>query len=362
MGKSAERKRNEANIKQSDAAFDKTRKKLESYEFSDQYAGLEAQTAQAGTLGEAATYDAAQIQGGTLGPAQRASAQGYSAAQAQAAQADLINLGEDTGRTNQFANLQVSTAASDRQASETDRALAAQQESGLVTGAGGATALARAAADSKANVSAGLDQQEAQNNQVRAQGATDVQREALAQRNLSRQSDIQQGQFNTGLEQQTNLANQSATNQAAQFGAAAANQASQFNASSANQFAQSQFSADNNIAAQNAAAQNQSYQFGAGAINQFQQAQFGADNQFAAQNAQTQNQFALTRAQGASDLQEKQYNQLANLYSQDAAQKAAAHGAEANRKASKRAAISGVVGSVVGAVGAAASGGAFGGS
>ena len=349
MGKSAQRKRNEKEIKRADATFDKTRKQLENFEFTDAYANLEAQTAQAGTLGGPSTYDAAQAQAGTLGPAQGYSAQGYSAAQAQAAQAAKTDLGEDTGRTNQFANLQVSTAASDLQARQTDRALASQQEAGLVTGAGGATALAQAAADSKANVAAGLGQQEAQNQQLRAQGATDVQREDLSQRNLSRQANIQQDQYNTGLQQQTNLANQAATNQASQFTAAANNQAAQFGAAAQNQFSQAQFGADNQFALQNQAAQNQSYQFGAAAQNQFAQAQFGADNQFALQNAQTQNQFALTRAQGQSQQQERQYNQLANIYSQDAAAKSAANSAEQQRRAANTGAILGAVGSVVGA-------------
>ena len=182
---------------------------------------------------------------------------------------------------------------------------------------------------------------------MRAQGATDVQREDLGQRNLSRQANIQQDQYNTSNQQQTNLANQQATNQASQFGAAAANQAAQFGASSANQFAQAQFSADNQFAAQNAASQNQAYQFGASAQNQFAQSQFGADNQFSAQNAQTQNQFALQRAQGASQFQDTQYNQIANLYSQDAAAKNAAIATERSRKDSKNA----VIGSAIGAVG-----------
>ncbi len=360
MGKSAERKRNEKEIRTSTKSFDKTRGKLESYKFTDQYAGLEAAQAQAGTLGGPSTYDAAQAQAGQIGQAQGYQAQGYDAAQAQAAQAGKTNLGEDTGRTNQFANLQVSTAASDRRAAETDAALASTQESGLVSGAGGATALAQAAAKSKADVSADLAQNEAQNQQLRAQGATDVQREDLSQRNLSRQANIQQDQYNTGLQQQTNLANQQATNQASQFGASAQNQAAQFGAAASNQFASQQFGAENQFALANQQAENQSYQFGASAQNQFAQAQFGADNQFAAQNAQSQNQFALARAQGASQQQENQYNQLANLYSQDAAQKNAAFQTEGARKQRKSSFWGGIAGAAIGAVGTIASGGASG--
>ncbi len=360
MGKSAERKRNEKEIRTSTKSFDETRGQLKDFKFSDQYAGLEAtqaagtqlgaaQTAQAGTLGEAQGYDA-----------QGYDAQGYSAAQATAAQAAKTGLGEGTGRTNQFANLQVSTAATDRRAAETDQALAAQQQAGLVTGGGGATALASAAAGSKADIAADLQGQEARNEQLRAQGATSVQQEGLAQRNLSRQANIQQDQFNTGLTQQTALANQAATNQASQFTAGAQNQAAQFGA----------------------AAQNQAAQFGAAAQNQFAQAQFGADNQFALANQQAgnqfalqqgqldfqgsqatadrTNQFALQRAQGATDLQGRQYNQLANIYSQDAAAKNAAFQVEGARKQRKSSFWGGIAGSAIGAAGAIASGGASG--
>ena len=363
MGKSAERKRNEKDIRVAGQSFDKSKAALKNFKFEDQYAGLEATQAQAGTLGAAQGYDAATAQAGTLGAASQATAQGYEsqgydAAQASAAQAAKTNLGEDTGRTNQFGNLQVNTAAADRQGQATDAALAAQQEAGGITGGGGATALAAAAAASKQGISDTISQQETQNNQLRAQGATSVQQENLAQRNTSRQANIQQDQYNTSNQQQVNLANQSATNQAsqftagaanqaAQFGAAAANQASQFNASSNNQFAQAQFSADNQFALSNQNAQNASYQFGANAQNQFAQSQFGADNQFSAQNAASSNQFAITKAQGASQNQDNQYNQIANLYAQDAAEKNAVAQRERDRKASKNA----VIGSAIGAVG-----------
>ena len=349
MGKSAQRKRNEAEIKRSGKAFDKTRKQLESFEFSDPYANLEATQAQQTQLGQAQGYTAATGQAGQIGQAQGYQAQGYDAAQAQAAQAAKTNLGEDTGRTNQFDQLQVGTAGADLQRREQDRSLAALAESGAITGGGGATALAQQAAGSKADVAANIQQQELQNQQLRAQGATDVQREALAQRNLSRQANIQQDQFNTGLQQQTNLANQAATNQASQFGAAAQNQAAQFGASSANQFTQAQFAAQNQFGLANLQAQNQAYQFGASAQNQFALTQGQQDFQASQAAADRTNQFALTRAQGQSQLQERQYNQLANLYSQDAAARSAANSAEQQRRSANTAAILGAVGSVAGA-------------
>ena len=134
MGKSAQRKRNEAEIRSSSAEFDKTRAQLKDFQFEDKFAGLEAQQAQAGTLGGPSTYDAAQAQVGQLGPAGGYTAQGYTAAQAQAAQAAKTDLGEGTGRTNQFNQLQVGTAAADLQARETDESLAAALESGAITG------------------------------------------------------------------------------------------------------------------------------------------------------------------------------------------------------------------------------------
>ena len=178
MGKSAQRKRNEAEIGRANQEFDKSREQLKDFKFSDTYAGLDATTAQAGTLGEAATYDAAQAQVGQLGPAGGYTAQGYTAAQAQAAQAAKTDLGEGTGRTNQFNQLQVGTAAADLQARETDESLAAALESGAITGGAGATALARQSAQSKAGISANIQQQELANQQARAQGETSVQQEA----------------------------------------------------------------------------------------------------------------------------------------------------------------------------------------
>ena len=177
------------------------------------------------------------------------------------------------------------------------KALAAALESGAITGAGGATALAQQAAKAKQGISADISAQEAQNNQLRAQGATSVQQEDLAQRNLSRQANIQQDQFNTGLQQQTNLANQSATNQAAQFGAAAQNQAGQFNAGSQNQFAQARFGAANQLSQFNAGAQNQVASQNAQAANAA--AQFGA---------QAQNNASQFNAQAANNLQQQQAN------------------------------------------------------
>jgi len=80
--------------------------------------------------------------------------------------------------TNEMANLSVATQAAEFQAEESDIALAntldAMKASGA--GAGGATALAQAALQSKRGISASIQQQEAANQKAAAQGAQDVAR------------------------------------------------------------------------------------------------------------------------------------------------------------------------------------------
>ena len=81
------------------------------------------------------------------------------------------------GMTNQMANLGVATQAAEMQAEQTDIALAnsldAMRSSGA--GAGGATALAQAALQSKKGISASLQTQEAANQKAAAKGAQDLQ-------------------------------------------------------------------------------------------------------------------------------------------------------------------------------------------
>ena len=155
--------------KSANEAFQGAEQAVDQFDFQNPLASASAN--QAGAQGYSAVQQgpAAQAQLAELGPAAQYQAQGYDAALAEAAQADKTNLGEDTGRTNQFANLQVNTAAADLQAAESDEALAAALESGAITGAGGATALAQQAAKAKQGISADISAQEAQNNQLRAQ-------------------------------------------------------------------------------------------------------------------------------------------------------------------------------------------------
>jgi len=87
---------------------------------------------------------------------------------------DLSGLASDLSSqiTNPFNNLQVSTAAAEMQAEEADIALANTLDTLEMTGAsaGGATALAMAALKSKKGVAASIEEQEAKNAQLRAEG------------------------------------------------------------------------------------------------------------------------------------------------------------------------------------------------
>jgi chemotaxis response regulator CheB len=79
--------------------------------------------------------------------------------------------------SNPFANLAVSTAAAEMQIEEADIALANTLDTLRATGAsaGGATALARMALESKKGVSASIEQQEANNQKMRASGEQRLQ-------------------------------------------------------------------------------------------------------------------------------------------------------------------------------------------
>ena len=102
--------------------------------------------------------------------------------------------------SNPYANLGVATQAAEIQIEQADIALANTLDTLRATGAsaGGATALAQAALQSKKGVSANIEQQEAQNEKLRAQGEGQLQKmkmnEALRIQNLklSEQGRMQQ--------------------------------------------------------------------------------------------------------------------------------------------------------------------------
>jgi hypothetical protein len=96
---------------------------------------------------------------------------------------DLSGLARDLTSqiTNPFNNLTVSTAAAKMQAEETDIALANTLDTMEQTGAsaGGATALAMAALKSKQNIAASIEKQEAANDEKRAEGEAQMNREKV---------------------------------------------------------------------------------------------------------------------------------------------------------------------------------------
>jgi len=85
--------------------------------------------------------------------------------------------------SNPFASLGVSTAAADMQAEQTDVALANTLDTIRSTGggAGGATALAQAALQSKKGVAASIEGQEAANAKLKAQGQQSLERAEVAE-------------------------------------------------------------------------------------------------------------------------------------------------------------------------------------
>ena len=93
---------------------------------------------------------------------------------------DLSGLAMDlsSNLTNPFENLSVATKAAEMQVEEADISLANTLDTIRATGAsaGGATALAQAALQSKKGVSASIEQQEANNERLKAQGEQQLQR------------------------------------------------------------------------------------------------------------------------------------------------------------------------------------------
>lgn len=98
---------------------------------------------------------------------------------------DLSGIAKDLSGmiNNPYANLGVATQAAEMQAEEADISLANTLDTLRATGAGagGATALAQAALQSKKGVSASIEQQEANNEKMKAQGQAEMQQAKLAE-------------------------------------------------------------------------------------------------------------------------------------------------------------------------------------
>ncbi len=85
--------------------------------------------------------------------------------------------------TNPFEDLGVATQAAEMQAEQADIALANTLDTIMATGAsaGGATALAQAALQSKKGISASIEMQEAQNEKLKAQGEQSLNAQKIAE-------------------------------------------------------------------------------------------------------------------------------------------------------------------------------------
>ena len=110
---------------------------------------------------------------------------------------DISSLAKDLSGnlSNPYANLSVSTAGAAMQVEEADIALANTLDTLRSTGAsaGGATALAQAALQSKKGVAASIEAQEASNEKLRAQGEQTLQQLELGEQRRVQGIQIQEG-------------------------------------------------------------------------------------------------------------------------------------------------------------------------
>ena len=99
--------------------------------------------------------------------------------------------------SNPFANLSVATKATEMQMEQTDIALANTLDTIRATGgsAGGATALAQAALQSKKNIAANIEQQEVANEKQRLAGEAQLQQQQMAEARRQQQADVAGAQF-----------------------------------------------------------------------------------------------------------------------------------------------------------------------
>jgi len=127
--------------------------------------------------------------------------------------------------SNPFANLGVATKAAEMKIEESDIALATTLDTLRATGAsaGGATALAQAALRSKKGVAASIEQQEAQNEKLRAQGEQQKEQQLRAEQMRLQQADVAGKQFVFGTREQREM--QQLNRTAAMLGAATQAQA-----------------------------------------------------------------------------------------------------------------------------------------
>jgi len=110
--------------------------------------------------------------------------------------------------SNPFANLQVATRASEMQAQQSDISLASTLDTlragGI--GGGGATALAQAALQSKQGIAANIEQQEARNAELRAQGEQQMQQIKMSEAARLQQAQVQGKEFVFRTQEERDLA------------------------------------------------------------------------------------------------------------------------------------------------------------
>jgi hypothetical protein len=111
---------------------------------------------------------------------------------------DLSSMAKDLSSqmSNPFSQLGVATQAAEMQAEQADIALANTLDTLRATGAsaGGATALAQAALQSKKGIAASIESQEAQNEKLRAKGEETLQQNKIAEQQRIQDVAIAEGQ------------------------------------------------------------------------------------------------------------------------------------------------------------------------
>ncbi len=167
----------------------------------------------AAAIGAAASLAGGAIAGGAAGKAakrargekQRAEAELESIKNSRqqitnpyASTEDLSGLATDLSSqlSNPFESLGVATKAAEMQIDQADISLANTLDTLRATGAsaGGATALAQAALQSKQGVAASIEQQEAQNEKLRAQGKQNLMNAKMAEQQRMQSVAISEGQ------------------------------------------------------------------------------------------------------------------------------------------------------------------------
>lgn len=161
--------------------------------------------------GAVASHQASQAAKGARNDAARAKAEMDAIKRARqpitnpyATTTNLSGLAKDLSGmiTNPYANLGVATQAAEMQVEEADIALANTLDTLRATGAsaGGATALAQAALQSKKGVTASIEQQEAANEKLKAQGESERNQMKMAEQQRLQSIQISEGQRVQGAE------------------------------------------------------------------------------------------------------------------------------------------------------------------